>query len=125
MIEEKEMKDALQFFLENNLHPAEVIKRGFKQGLNEGQTRMGMIRVYERVKGGEKIKPLRLAWQAWEEAKRVQGDEFMALESDKESLRVRADDAHKRSQWAVVVGGVGWITAIIFIVQYFWGVLWT
>lgn len=122
---EKQMKEAIQFFADNNLSPSEIIKRGFKQGLNEGQTRMGMVRVYERVQGGENIKQIRLAWQAWEEAKKVQGDEFMALESDKETLRVKADGAYKRSQWAVVFAGIGWITAIIFIVQYFWGVLWT
>lgn len=76
------------------------------------------------VKEGEKIKPMRLVWRAWEEAKKIQNDEFMSLEESKENLRTKVDILTKQKNIAFAIVGIGWITALIFIVQYYWGVLW-
>lgn len=121
---DKDMRDAIQFFADNNFATSEIIKRGFKQRLTEGQIRAGMVRIWLRVKGGEKIKPMRLVWRAWEEARKIQSDDFMVLEDSKKTLRSKVDSLTKAKTIATTVGGIGWITALIFIVQYYWGVLW-
>ena len=121
---EKEMKEAIQFFADNNFPAVEMIKKGWKQSLTEGQTRAGMVRVYNRVKDGEEIKPNRLAWRAWEEGAKIQADDFMALETDKETLRSQVDSLTKHRMIVSILAGIGWITALVFIVQYFWGALW-
>ena len=83
-----------------------------------------MVRIWLRVKDGEKIKPMRLVWRAWEEAKKIQNDEFTSLEESKETLRSKVDSLTKQKTLAIAIGSIGWITALIFIVQYYWGVLW-
>lgn len=149
---EQKMKEAIRFFDENHFPLYELIKRGAKQRLTSGQVRAGMVRVWERVKAGEVIKPMRLAWQAWTEAHKVQSSEFDSMESNRESLRaviegleyskkelrdqieelkvnnsalnIKVDNIVHWLKWAVVVGSIGWVSTIILGVQLNWGVLW-
>ena len=130
---DKKMKEATAFFNGNNLPIHELIKRGRKQGLKEVQTRAGMVKVYERIMNGEQIKPIRMAWKAWNEGKSANLDEFMILEQDKESLRgiiekLETDKLTLESvidslglfkKWAIVVGSIGWMIAVFFILNLY------
>jgi hypothetical protein len=116
------MKEAISLFASNNHAVQEIIKRGRKQGLSEAQTRAGMVRVLERIQEGENIKPIRMVWQAWAEAKQVHGDDFRAMEHDKRELRGIIAKGHKHRDWAIEAAIVGWTVAIILAIHVIWGV---
>jgi hypothetical protein len=69
--------DMINFYQGKNIQISEAVKRGLKQGLTEPQVLEGLERVFERVQDGETIKDISLAWTAWEEAKKAQGQEYL------------------------------------------------
>lgn len=117
------MRYAVKLFADNNLPPNELIKRGWQHGLTEAQTRAGMVAVWERVQAGELIKPFRMAWRAWDEAKKLQADEFLNMELTREELRIRLDkanDLRRIAVWGVVISSS---IAVLLAVEMLWGVL--
>lgn len=107
-IDEK-MREVVRFFDENKLPVSEILKRGRKQGLNEKQTLSGMAAVYERVTRGEKIKPNRLVWQAWNEGKQARSKDVMNFLFNRNDLIAKTKKMSKR----FAVGYTVFIFAII------------
>ena len=70
-------KAMIEFYKDKNILISEAVRRGLKQQLTEAQTLEGLEKVYNRVRSGEMIKDVSLVWQAWEEAKRNQGKEYL------------------------------------------------
>lgn len=121
---EQRMKDTVKFFADNNFPMSELIKRGKKQGLTEAQIRAGMIRVYEKVQKGEKVKPIRYAWNAWNEAKNIQQEVYSVLDKTRWSLKEQIETLVNSRDRYRIIAMVGWLVALIFAVQAFWGILW-
>lgn len=114
---DQKMREAIRLFVDNKHSIPEIIKRGWKQGLSEAQTRAGMVRVLERVQAGETIKPIRLVWQAWAEAKKVQSEDFMRYEKGRDELNKRIDNIKKKvkigigcvvASYALIAAGIWW-----------------
>lgn len=72
---DEKMRKVISYFSDNNFEVGEVITKGRKQGLTEKQILSGMARVYERMEQGENIKPIRMAWAAWQEAKTAKNND--------------------------------------------------
>lgn len=94
-IDEK-MRKVVKFFDENNFPVSEIIKRGRKQGLNEKQILSGMSAVYERMERGEEIKPYRMVWRVWDEAKNARNKDVMNFFFNREALIAENKKVHKR-----------------------------
>jgi hypothetical protein len=118
------MREAIGFFEENNFSLSDMVTRGKKYGLTEAQVRVGMMRVFDRVNNGEELKPLRYAWAAWDEAKKVQSEAYTAYEMSRAALRKQVEKTKSLLTWASVIGSVGWVAAIMLGIQIYWGVLW-
>lgn len=67
---------AVGFFEENKFAFKKMLERGLDYGLTETQIHAGMVAVYKRVQGGEKIKQIQLAREAFAEARKVNEEEF-------------------------------------------------
>ncbi len=56
------------FFDKRDLELDKLVKKN-RQGLDVNQIAKAMEQVYDRVKCGEKIKPIRIGWEVWRMAK--------------------------------------------------------
>ena len=121
---EQKMRDAIAFYEENHFPLSEMIKKGRDQGLTEAQVRIGMVKVHDRIRNGEKLKPMRYAWQAWIEGKAAQGDAFRQIDKDRAELRKEIAKLSKQRAVSAYVGLVGWLAAGLLAVQMVWGVVW-
>lgn len=84
-------QDMIQFYNDKNILISEVMRRGGKQMLTEPQIIEGLQAVYDRVQGGEKIKDISLIWQAWEEARRSQGKEYLEWCLSRDEYMIKID----------------------------------
>ena len=68
---------AIEFFEENKYAYKLMLERGLEYGLTSMLVQAGMERVHERVKGGEEIKRIMLAREAFAEARKIDEAEFV------------------------------------------------
>lgn len=102
-IDEK-MRKVVKWFYENNHNASQMITRGKKQGLTEKQTLSGMARVYERHEQGEIIKPINMAWMAWEEAKKAKDANVVNFMFNRTALMKQVKRLQKWTAVAFLVG---------------------
>lgn len=114
---EQRLREAIALFSDNNFALSDIVKKGNKRGITEAQIRVGMIKVAERIKNKETIKPKQMVWQAWAEAEKIQGEAYTALEKDRSELRSQIYRLTKERTIIAVIGIIGWLGAIALVAR--------
>ena len=112
----KEIRD---FYVEKDLHISKLIERGKVKNLNKAQIEEAAVLVYKRIQSGEEMKTIKMAWEVWRVAKRLEGKEFA-----KEDLTIKGLEGslQKRKLYEVIAANILiWGTVIYEIWRLIYG----
>ena len=77
-------------------------------GLSDREIAFAMEQVYDRIKSGEKIRPIRIGWTVWEQARANNAENKLDVPTYQEIQETRAESKKlnksvKRLSWAFYV----------------------
>ena len=86
----KEIRD---FYTSKELHLSKLIERGKLRNLTKAQVESAAIIIYDRIRSGDEMKTIKIAWEVWALAKLIGSqkilDEDATIEGLKNSLQRR------------------------------------
>ena len=111
MVDDK-IQAAIAFFEQNGHRARQLVSRGRKRGLKESRVLEGMVSVHQRCLDGEPLRPINMAWEAWEEAGHCHDAEYVNWCRSRGEYAAQIDQLERRLS---TVNGAFWGMAAILL----------
>ena len=112
----KEIRD---FYALKDLHINKLVARGKLRGLTKSQVEEAIVIIYKRIQSGEKIKPIKIAWEVWSLAKGLKSNELAEENLTIEGLR---NSLHKRKLYETITANILiWVIVVYEIWRLIYG----